>query len=96
MSKITIEQLKSMSKEQMAALILSMNQPKALTVKISAADPAKGTKGGAVCVYGLHSRFPVSLYRSQWERLFAFLPELKAFMEANKAALDVVEQRKAS
>lgn len=38
-------------------------------------------KGGVSC-YGL-GRFPVTLYRSQWEKLRAVMPDLFTFIEAN-------------
>lgn len=41
---------------------------------------------GAVSVYGL-GRFPVTLYKSQWLRLFAFMDKVKAFIIANDATL---------
>ena len=34
---------------------------------------------GACSVYGL-GRFPVTLYKGQWERLILSLPELQAFL----------------
>jgi len=37
---------------------------------------------GAVSVYGL-GRFPVTLYKSQWLRLFAVADKVKAFILAN-------------
>jgi hypothetical protein len=43
-----------------------------------------GEKGG-VSVYGL-GRFPVTLYYEQWIRLLEAVPQLKAFLEENKAA----------
>jgi hypothetical protein len=43
-----------------------------------------GEKGG-VSVYGL-GRFPVTLYYEQWVRLLDATPELRAFLEENKAA----------
>jgi hypothetical protein len=42
-----------------------------------------GEKGG-VSVYGL-GRFPVTLYYEQWIRLLDTAPELRKFLEANKA-----------
>lgn len=77
---ITIDQLKSMSKEDMAALVLKMQaapQSK-LTVKVK---PETGT----ICIYGLQ-RFPVSLYASQWRRVF----DAKAQVEACYAAADLI------
>jgi hypothetical protein len=43
-----------------------------------------GEKGG-VSVYGL-GRFPVTLYYEQWIRLLEAAPQLKAFLEENKAS----------
>jgi hypothetical protein len=42
---------------------------------------------GTVCVYGLTTRFPVALYMNQWAKLIAMIPEIQAFIEANKANL---------
>ena len=44
-----------------------------------------GTKGG-VSVYGF-GRWPVTLYRSQWEDLIGYIPTVKAFIEANSDKL---------
>ena len=49
---------------------------------------AKVSGKGAVSVYGLQ-RMPVTLYGQQWDRLFGFIDELKAFIEANKGKLSV-------
>lgn len=43
-----------------------------------------GEKGG-VSVYGL-GRFPVTLYYEQWTRLLDAVPQLRAFLEENKAS----------
>jgi hypothetical protein len=43
-----------------------------------------GEKGG-VSVYGL-GRFPVTLYYEQWIRLLDTIPQLRAFLEENKAS----------
>lgn len=59
---------------------LTKTKPSRLYAKVSG-------KGG-VSVYGLQ-RMPVTLYAQQWERLFAFVDELKAFMEANEDKLSV-------
>jgi hypothetical protein len=42
-----------------------------------------GEKGG-VSVYGL-GRFPVTLYYEQWVRLLDATPQLREFLETNKA-----------
>jgi hypothetical protein len=44
-----------------------------------------GNKGG-VSVYGL-GRFPVTLYREQWERLFEHVDMIREFIADNAAFL---------
>ena len=41
---------------------------------------------GGVSVYGL-GRFPVTLYKEQWEKLLDMVEELRAFIRENTAAL---------
>lgn len=54
--------------------------------------PARGqmsfkvSEKGALSVYGL-GRFPVTLYREQWERLLGISDEIRAFIKDNDAAL---------
>jgi len=50
---------------------------------------------GAVSVYGL-GRFPVTLYREQWERLLAVAPELSAYLVANADALSMKRAKDAA
>ena len=76
--------IKEMTKEQLVQMVekLQADGQKKLSCKV-------GEKGG-VAVYGL-GRFPVSLYRSQWE---AFIPFVKSgaverFIEANAHLLSV-------
>lgn len=45
---------------------------------------------GGVSVYGL-GRFPVTLYVSQWDAFLPHVPELRAFIEANRSKLSVKE-----
>ena len=63
-----------------------------LTLKISVDRTDKAGKAvdgtGALILYGL-GRFPVTLYASQWERLIAFIPEVKAFIDANRDKMTV-------
>ena len=47
----------------------------------------KASNGGAVSIYGLQAKFPVTLYIEQLERLWAAEPELKAFCKANESKL---------
>lgn len=46
---------------------------------------------GAVSVYGM-GRFPVTLYREQWERLLTMSEEIKQFIKDNESALKVKGQ----
>ena len=73
--------------EEMQAIIANLqaqlaaaNQPKRLTMKVS--------KKGALSLYGL-GRFPVTLYRGQWERLALAMPDIKVFIEQNADLLAV-------
>jgi len=50
----------------------------------------KVSEKGAVSVYGL-GRFPVTLYKGQWEKLLAMSDEIKGFIAENKDRLKVKE-----
>ena len=49
-----------------------------LTLKVS--------EKGALSVYGM-GRFPVTLYREQWEKLLAMSDQIREFIKANDQAL---------
>jgi ABC-type Fe3+-hydroxamate transport system substrate-binding protein len=66
--------------ELKAALAAAPKPRKAPPVSFKVSD-----KGG-LSVYGL-GRWPTTLYAPQWARLLAVVPELKAFIEANKEKL---------
>ena len=59
--------------------------------------PAKGTltfkvsEKGAVSVYGM-GRFPVTLYKEQWEKLFSRADDLKKFLVENNHLLKTKEE----
>ena len=82
---ITIDQLKALSKEDLAALVLKMQSApqNKLTVKV---NDAKGT----VSIYGLQ-RFPVTLYPSQWERVFGAADAIKAACAAGQKIIDAAK-----
>jgi len=63
---------------ELEAALAAQSAPKALTLKVS--------EKGALSIYGL-GRFPVTLYRRQWERLLAHVDTIQAFMAANAALL---------
>lgn len=47
----------------------------------------KVSEKGALSVYGLQARFPVTLYAPQWERLLELAPQLRQFIADNAALL---------
>lgn len=60
-------------------------------LEAAAAQPArkltlKVSEKGALSLYGM-GRFPVTLYRGQWERLLAAKPDIEAFIKANERLL---------
>ena len=78
--------INEMTREQLLALVAQMQaQPaRKITCKVS-------EKGG-LSVYGL-GRFPVTLYRTQWERLLSkdTVAQINAFIAANASLLTVKE-----
>lgn len=86
MAIINTTDLKGKSQAELLVIITAMqeaaNKPKSLSCKV--------TEKGGLSVYGL-GRFPVTLYRGQWERLLGEVDMIKAFIEANKALLSVKE-----
>jgi hypothetical protein len=46
----------------------------------------KVSQKGAVSLYGL-GRFPVTLYREQWERILAMADEIRSFIATHDAEL---------
>jgi ABC-type enterochelin transport system substrate-binding protein len=80
MAEKTRKELEAELAEMQAKLEMAQaNINSGLTMRVS-------PKGG-VSVYGLNSRFPVTLYRNQWFKLLSFGDQIKAFMEANAGAL---------
>ena len=56
----------------------------------------KVSQKGAVSIYGLQARFPVTLYAAQWEKLLLELVDtgvLRAFIEENKDQLSYKESK---
>lgn len=68
--------------KQNAELAAKNNQPRDITFKIS-------EETGAVSVYGLNARFPITLYAEQWPRLIEKIPDLQAFMAKNEKFLSL-------
>lgn len=42
-------------------------------------------KRGGLCLYGINSSMPVTLYKGQWARLLSFVDSIKAALEANES-----------
>jgi hypothetical protein len=74
--------LNEMTKEQLIAMVAQMQAAPARKISFKVSDK------GALSAYGL-GRFPVTLYRTQWERLLApdTVKSLLAFIDTNKALL---------
>ena len=72
--------LNAMTKEQLIDLLHAAQAPKRLSMKVS--------EKGALSLYGL-GRFPVTLYRGQWERLFTAISDIKVFIAQNADLLAV-------
>ena len=80
------EALKAMLAD-MQAKLAEASKPRALALKVTAPklDPKTnqmvGTTG-AISIYGLQ-KMPITLYRSQWERLIAHIPTIRTFIDDN-------------
>jgi hypothetical protein len=57
---------------------LMQRQGRGMSLKVS--------EKGALSVYGL-GRFPVTLYKEQWQKLLAMTDEIRAFLKENDARL---------
>jgi hypothetical protein len=62
-------------------------------LKAGNAPRIKISDKGCVSVYGM-GRFPVSLYRSQWIKLFEQADHIKGFIASNADALDAFDEDK--
>lgn len=84
MSTKTVEEQLADAKAQLEALKAKVAKAQTITLKVS--------EKGALSVYGM-GRFPVTLYRQQWERLLEpkQSAEILAFIAANSAKLTVKE-----
>ncbi len=79
MSDMTPEQMKEeLERLRTENEALKKRSEKGLSLKVS-------QKGG-VSVYGL-GRFPVTLYKEQWEKLLDMTDDIRAFIQENEAQL---------
>jgi hypothetical protein len=72
-------------KEELERLKAENEQLKAKR-KINSEISFKVSQKGALSVYGL-GRFPVTLYKEQWERLLAKVDQLQEFMKDHESEL---------
>ncbi len=73
---VTAEQFANMTEAEKLALLQRLSQQRQTKLGM------KVTEKGGVAVYGL-GRFPVTLYRSQWERILESAEAIKGFIEAH-------------
>ena len=81
--------------EQHVQLIATLDENERLKAKAIAGNDLrmKVSDKGGLSVYGL-GRFPVTLYKSQWLRLFSHAGEIVAFMKEHDS--DLAEKKKAA
>ncbi len=86
--------IQDLSAESHQAMLAELAALKAENAKLKAKTVAglslRVSEKGAVSVYGM-GRFPVTLYRGQWEKLLGQADQVRAFIEANAASLSVKE-----
>lgn len=89
--------LETMTSEEIRAELARLaNENAALKNKINGKknNGLKVSAKGGVSVYGL-GRWPVTLYRSQWETLLSMADEIKEFIQANESTLASKTEEKA-
>lgn len=72
--------------DALMAKLADAQKPRAITLKVTTKKPDGSGTEGAISIYGL-GRFPVTLYRSQWERLLSNADTVKAFIKTNEHLL---------
>lgn len=84
---ITAADVAGMDRE---ALLKALAEARAEAERLKARGVGKLTckvsEKGALSVYGL-GRWPITLYRGQWERLIPFIPEITKFIGDHAAQL---------
>jgi hypothetical protein len=85
MAEMTIQEMQA----ELARLTAANAELKATCSSVRKLTCKVAPKGG-LSVYGL-GRFPLTLYRGQWEKLIETVPQIQAFITANVSALKVKE-----
>ena len=86
MAQVLQDLSKLNTQDLLAMLAAAQNKITELESKPARKITFKVTDKGGVSAYGI-GRFPVTLYKSQWEMLIAAGPELEAFLKTNAAKL---------
>jgi len=82
-----------MTHEEMVAQIEALKAENAQLKEKTSRAPSltlKVSQKGAVSLYGI-GRYPVTLYRQQWERVLGHVDSIRAFIETNADKLSVKE-----
>jgi hypothetical protein len=90
--KVGAQQEMSMSDDIKAELDRLRAENAALKKGASKGLSLKVSEKGAVSVYGL-GRFPVTLYKEQWEKLLSMADDIANFIKANESQLKVKERQ---
>ena len=72
---------------QAQAALIAKLQSENDALRAKASGIKLSSKGG-VSVYGL-GKWPVTLYKSQWDKLLGMVPDIQAFITANESVLSV-------
>ena len=76
-----------MSDEDLQAELARLKEEnERLKARTARGTSLKVSEKGALSVYGL-GRFPVTLYKEQWQKLLAMADEIRAFLKENDAQL---------
>lgn len=76
-----------MSDEDLQAELARLKEEnERLKARTARGTSLKVSEKGALSVYGL-GRFPVTLYKEQWQKLLAMSDEIRAFLEENDEQL---------
>lgn len=75
--------------QELLARIAQLERANAKTPKTDAGLWFKVSEKGAISVYGINKRFPVTMYADQLEKFLAHGDKIKAFMAENKHLLSV-------
>lgn len=94
MAKQAMAQTQTQDVQSLVDLAREVEKLKAENARLKASRTpglsCKVTDKGGVSVYGL-GKWPVTLYKGQWERLLGFAEDVKAFMKAHDSELSVKE-----